>query len=158
MHDAISFKKISMLFCLTAALCLAFFASAAMADDTLVTWEFKKAEEVDGKLKVSGTLTNNTEKVVTHIVSRSWRYTQNGKQEKKSSEKPFKLNKPMQPGGQSGLNYTLNDTSEVSDFTVTIHEVTFAEGDPDGQGDTQAAKPATKPAPAPKASKEIWTR
>lgn len=130
-------KKITTACVLFLSALLLVCAAPALADDTLVTWEFTKAEEVDGKLKVFGRVTNNTDKTFTHIGSRSWQYEQDGKLVKKSSKTSVKFTKPVPPGGKATLTFTLANASEVSNFTVTIHEATFVD-------------PEDLPPPAPK--------
>lgn len=141
-------QKAARIFCLaTALLFTALAAVPAMADDE-VTWEFQKAEEVGGKLKVVGVMTNNTDKVVTHLGSRSWQYEQDGERVEKSNDKPLQLSMPLQPGGTRTLIFTLANTSEVSDFTVTIHEVTLTEPE-------DAPPPAAKPAARQASQKDL---
>lgn len=143
MDNTALFKRNFLSLCLAALVSLALSAAPALADDTLVTWEFTKTKVTDqGKLQVFGTMTNNTDKIVTHIGPRTWSYEQNGERKEWLTKKPIALKKPLQPGGTGVLHFLLNDTSEISDFTVIIHEVTLA--DPEDTPPPPAQKQQTQ--------------
>ncbi|MDL2307625.1 hypothetical protein LJC48_06360 [Desulfovibrio sp. OttesenSCG-928-C06] len=126
MYRTVIFKNRFLPLCLAALMSLALFAAPALADDTLVTWEFTGTEINDkGQLKVFGKLINNTDEAVTHLGPRSWTYEQYGEMKEDSNQKSAKLKTPLQPGEQRSYFFIVNDPDDVSNFRVTIHNVTF---------------------------------
>lgn len=120
-------KQSTVVLCLVA---LVFFtvsgAAPAMALDAVI-WQYQKSEIKDGKRVVTGRMTNTADRTVTQLGFRSWQYVQNGKVIEKSSRSAVLLKKPLAPGASGSLTFTLADTADVSDFTVKLHEVTFAQ-------------------------------